>query len=129
MSSTKLELRGAVVIQPQTTSTASSGSRTLPINFDDSPAQTGGQEQRSIVSPSAFVDLLTGSGIVTATFVAINVLSGQLTVRFTTTAGADQLEEISGLWVRADKLTTAGITALAVQGTATIAYMLAGTAS
>lgn len=81
---------------------------------------------RAIASPGAFVDLLAGTGIVTVKFLQLRVSGGTLEVRFTSPFGADQILPVSDLLVLSNPIAGSGLTALAVQGTASLEAIIAG---
>ena len=91
--------------------------------------QTRGQgfsNARSIASPAAFVDLITGTGITTVHFIAIRINSGSLDIRMTTDAAVDAIIRCSNLHVWSSQNSGDGATALAVQGSANFEIIVAG---
>ena len=120
-------ITGSASLKPVTPTSAPfpSLSETLTLNLEQTRGIGRGQAI-SIASPAAFVDLLAGLGITTATMVVIRIRSGFLTIRCTTAAGVDQVIDCSELWAYSSPLAGREITALAVQGTADIEMIVAG---
>lgn len=80
---------------------------------------------RTINSPLAFVDLLAGTGFTALRFLLIKVSNGFVDVRYSTPAAADQLTRVSDLMVLFSRTLGTEITALAVQGTASLEVVIA----
>lgn len=90
--------------------------------------QANVQGDLSINSPVSWVDLLAGTGITTATVVALKVSNPtNFEVRLTTAAGADQVLRLSDSFNYISPVTGQGITALAVRGVGELTRMIAGT--
>lgn len=82
---------------------------------------------RTINSPAAFVDLLAASGLTAVNLVVLKVLGGaNLEIRYSTPGNADQVVRASGFHLIANPTLGSEITALAVQGTGQIEYIVAG---
>jgi hypothetical protein len=81
---------------------------------------------RALASPAAFVDLLANSGITNCRLAAIRVSGGVIQIRHSTPSYAAQIIQCSDLWVVSEPTAGSEITALAIQGTAQVEYLLAG---
>ena len=99
----------------------------MSLNLSQSPQAGGGPICRNVNSPAAFVDIFP-DGISVARFVSLRVTAGVLTVRMTTTAGVDQVFDLSDLHVLSNPIAGYGVTALAVQGSADLEYLITGDA-
>lgn len=125
----QLRVSGAATLGPiqPTSSPFPSGQTAMSLNFSDTVLAHTGTRAIPINSPSpAFFDLMAGSGITSVRWVVIIPRSGSFVLRFTTSAGVDQLVDLSGLWAQRLPVPGTEITALAIQGVGDIEMQLAG---
>lgn len=123
-----LQVSGAAVLgPPQATcgSAFSAGSDVVSLGLTQNP-QAAKPGCRNINSPSTWVDLLADSGIGVARFVLLRASGGTLEVRFTTTAGVDQVADLTDLFLLSNPLAGYGVTALAVRGSADLEMLITG---
>ena len=127
MPSQKVSILGSVTLGPPSPVSGSypSLSQTVNLQMDQTRSTSRGQALR-IARPAAYVDLFASLGLGTATHVTLRISGGALTVRFTTPDGAAQVLRCSRLFVWDSPDSGAGMTALAVQGTADIEIITAG---
>lgn len=88
--------------------------------------QADRQFARSINSPAAFVDLLTGSGITNIRYLVLRARAGTFTVRVTSPGGVDQVWTLSDLLILSNPVLGSEWTALAVQGVGDIEVQIGG---
>lgn len=124
-----LQLSGAAVLGPPTAvcgSAGGSGTTVVSIGLTQTPQASKPGGCRNINSPTTWIDLLSDSGISVARFVLLRACAGALQVRMTTTAGSDQVFDLTDLHVLANPIAGYGVTALAVRGTADLEYLITG---
>lgn len=81
---------------------------------------------RSLASPAAFVDMLAGLGISAVRLMVLRVQSGSLQVRVSSSAGVDQVFNVSSTLYLSNPLTGTELTAVSFQGTADFELVVAG---
>lgn len=129
MSSTgQLTLSGAATLGACGCGSLGAGECVFPIDLNQVAQANLGRKFR-LNSPASFVDqALATFGISVARFIAIRVSGGAVTVRVTSTAGVDQVFDVTDLLVLANPLAGYGVTALALKGVADIQILLTGDA-
>ena len=80
----------------------------------------------SISSPVAFVDLLAGLTISAVRLLVLRVQAGSIVLRTSSAAGVDQVVNISDVVYISNPVAGTELTAVSVQGTANIEYLIAG---
>ena len=124
----KITITGSVTSNPPSAcSTFPSFAKSLPFNEVKNLEKSLCKfEQISVASPS-FQDLLAGSSISQVKLFAMKVSGGSLLLRVSSTdGGADQLIPVSGLVIWTADQTGQELTAMAVQGTASLEFFVAG---
>lgn len=124
----KLELSGAATLGPIQPSSAPfpTSECVVSINLTQT-VQAGIRNALSINTPSpGFFDLLAGSGITNVRFGVIRVRTGPFVIRVTSSAGTDQVFDLSDQLVISNPLPGTEWTALAVQGIGDLEILLAG---
>lgn len=125
---TQLRVTGASKIGPiqPTSAPFPSGEAVYSLNFEET-VQENLCRTFSVNSASpAFFDLLTGSGIANLRYLYLRVRVGSFVVRLSSSAGADQVFDLSRLLVVSNPQPGTGWTALAIQGVGDIEIQLAG---
>lgn len=96
------------------------------LNFEET-VQANKCQTISINSASpSFFDLLAGSGITKVRYLYIQARVGSFVLRVTTSAGVDQVFDLSRLLVLSNPQPGTEITAVAIQGVGDIELQLAG---
>jgi hypothetical protein len=125
---TQLRVTGATKIGPiqPTSAPFPSGEAVYSLNFEET-VQENLCRTFSVNSPSpAFFDLLASSGIASLRYIYIRARVGAFVVRVTSSAGVDQLFDLSRLLVLSNPQPGTEWTALAIQGVGDIEVQLAG---
>lgn len=125
--SQKVSISGSVSLGPPCATAGTFPSLTQQLSLQSEQTRGIGRGQTlRINSPSAFVDLFASLGVGSVTLIALRVVGGALTLRYSTADGVDQRLRVSRLFIWDSPDAGSGMTALAVQGTADIEIILAG---
>lgn len=124
----KLRVAGAVTIGPvQPSGSFPSGQSVSQLNFERIVNAHSGVRAISVNSPTpGFFDLMANLGFTQVTFAKLRVRTGSFVVDVTTSAGANQVFDLSDLWLVNNPIPGTEITGLRIQGVGDLEVTLAG---